>query len=255
MMLSSGARGTYSNFTQLAGMRGLMNNNTKILKADAENDRVVRSIVEIPVKSSFLDGLTAYEFYSSTHGARKGLTDTALNTAKSGYLTRRLVEVAQGVVIREEDCGSDYGFVVKDIKDTKTNTIIESLQERIEGRFTAVPIYDQNGKLIVKESELITPEIASEIVVKGITKVEIRSVLSCHTRNGLCKKCYGKDLATNRIVNIGEAVGVIAAQSIGEPGTQLTMRTFHTGGVAGGEDITGGFGRLIELIDAYDQPW
>ncbi|MEX0363843.1 DNA-directed RNA polymerase subunit beta' [Mycoplasmopsis synoviae] len=255
MMLSSGARGTYSNFTQLAGMRGLMNNNTKILKADAENDRVVRSIVEIPVKSSFLDGLTAYEFYSSTHGARKGLTDTALNTAKSGYLTRRLVEVAQGVVIREEDCGSDYGFVVKDIKDTKTNTIIESLQERIEGRFTAVPIYDQNGKLIVKESELITPEIASEIVAKGITKVEIRSVLSCHTRNGLCKKCYGKDLATNRIVNIGEAVGVIAAQSIGEPGTQLTMRTFHTGGVAGGEDITGGFGRLIELIDAYDQPW
>lgn len=256
MMFTSGARGNSSNFVQLAGMRGLMNNNTKVLKADAANDRVVRSTVEIPVKSSFLDGLTAYEFYSSTHGARKGLTDTALNTAKSGYLTRRLVDVAQGIVVREENCGSDFGFVVKDIKDTKTDTVIESLKERIEGRFTNRPIYDQNGYLIVDSNQLITPELTSIIVDDlGIKEVEIRSVLSCHTKNGVCKKCYGKDLASNRIVNIGEAVGVVAAQSIGEPGTQLTMRTFHTGGVAGVEDITGGFGRLIELIDAYDSPW
>ncbi|WP_051617782.1 DNA-directed RNA polymerase subunit beta' [Mycoplasmopsis iners] len=256
MMFTSGARGNSSNFVQLAGMRGLMNNNTKILKADAENDRVVRSTVEIPVKSSFLDGLTAYEFYSSTHGARKGLTDTALNTAKSGYLTRRLVDVAQGIVVREEDCGTDYGFEVKDIMDTKTNTVIESLAERIEGRFSNKPILNpQTGALIVNADQLITPELAQEVVNAGIKSVEIRSVLSCYTRNGVCKKCYGKDLAFNRVVNIGEAVGVVAAQSIGEPGTQLTMRTFHTGGVAGVEDITGGFGRLMELIDAYDSPW
>ncbi|ADN68868.1 DNA-directed RNA polymerase subunit beta' [Mycoplasmopsis fermentans] len=256
MMFTSGARGNSSNFVQLAGMRGLMNNNTKILKADAENERVVRSTVEIPVKSSFLDGLTAYEFYSSTHGARKGLTDTALNTAKSGYLTRRLVDVAQGIVVREDDCGTDYGFEVKDILDTKTNTIIESLGERIEGRFSNVPIYHPRTKeMILDADQLITPQIAEEIVKAGIKSVEIRSVLSCYTKNGVCKKCYGKDLALNRVVNIGEAVGVVAAQSIGEPGTQLTMRTFHTGGVAGVEDITGGFGRLMELIDAYDSPW
>ncbi|BBG42052.1 DNA-directed RNA polymerase beta' chain [Mycoplasmopsis californica] len=255
MMFTSGARGNSSNFVQLAGMRGLMNNNVKILKADAENERVVRSTVEIPVKSSFLEGLTAYEFYSSTHGARKGLTDTALNTAKSGYLTRRLVDVAQGIVVREEDCGTDYGFVVRDIKDSKTNIIIESLAERIEGRFTNKPVIDADGNQIIGVNELITPEIASQISENGIEEVEIRSVLSCYTRNGVCKKCYGKDLALNRVVNIGEAVGVVAAQSIGEPGTQLTMRTFHTGGVAGVVDITGGFGRLMELIDAYDSPW
>ncbi|WP_406617995.1 DNA-directed RNA polymerase subunit beta' [Mycoplasmopsis lipophila] len=255
MMFTSGARGNSSNFVQLAGMRGLMNNNTKTLKADASNDRVVRSTVEIPVKSSFLDGLTAYEFYSSTHGARKGLTDTALNTAKSGYLTRRLVDVAQGIVVREEDCGTDFGVVVKDIVDIQTNSVIEGLRERIEGRFANKDIFDKNGKIIIKADELITPAIADKIVSQGIKTVEIRSVLSCHTRNGVCKKCYGKDLAANRVVNIGEAVGIVAAQSIGEPGTQLTMRTFHTGGVAGVEDITGGFGRLIELIDAYDAPW
>lgn len=256
MMFTSGARGNSSNFTQLAGMRGLMQNNTKVLKADAENDRVVRSTVEIPVKSSFLKGLSAYEFYSSTHGARKGLTDTALNTAKSGYLTRRLVDVAQGIVVREQDCGSDFGFIVKDIRDTKTGSVIESLAERIEGRFTNTAILHEDGEVAVEANTLITPELAGYIVnTLGKTQVDIRSVLSCHTRDGVCKHCYGKDLATNRVVNIGEAVGVVAAQSIGEPGTQLTMRTFHTGGVAGVEDITGGFGRLIELIDAYDKPW
>ena len=255
MMIKSGARGNLSNLVQLAGIRGLMANNTKQLKADAENEREVRSTVEVPVKSSFLDGLTAYEFYSSTHGARKGLTDTALNTARSGYLTRRLVDIGQSIVVREEDCGSDYGYEAKSIIDTKTKQVIVDLDERIEGRFTNSPIWDSAGAEIIGAGKLITPEVVQKVRAAKITSVDIRSTLGCHTRNGVCKKCYGKDLATNRVVSIGEAVGIIAAQSIGEPGTQLTMRTFHTGGVAGVEDITGGFGRLIELIDAYEKPW
>ena len=260
-MINSGARGNISNYVQLAGMRGLMANNTKTTKADAKNDRVVRSTVEVPVKSSFIEGLTAFEFYSSTHGARKGLTDTALNTAKSGYLTRRLVDVAQNIVVREENCGSDYGYVARQIVDSKTKQIIVTLKDRIVGRYTNKPIYKQTPnannefELIAKRNVLITEKIAEAIIAEGYTEVEIRSVLGCNTRNGVCKMCFGKDLATNRNVNIGEAVGIIAAQSIGEPGTQLTMRTFHTGGVAGVEDITGGFTRLIELIDAHEQPW
>ncbi|AWX42761.1 DNA-directed RNA polymerase subunit beta' [Metamycoplasma cloacale] len=254
-MINSGARGNISNYVQLAGMRGLMANNTKTTKADAKNDIVVRSTVEVPVKSSFIEGLTAFEFYSSTHGARKGLTDTALNTAKSGYLTRRLVDVAQNIVVREENCGSDYGYIARDIVDTKTKQIIVPLSERIVGRYTNKAIYNQNKELIAERNTLITEKIAQKIIEAGFTEVEIRSILGCNTRNGVCKMCFGKDLATNRIVNIGEAVGIIAAQSIGEPGTQLTMRTFHTGGVAGAEDITGGFTRLSELIDAHEQPW
>ncbi|QJG66140.1 DNA-directed RNA polymerase subunit beta' [Mycoplasma phocoeninasale] len=254
-MINSGARGNIANYVQLAGMRGLMANNTKTTKADAKNDRVVRSTVEVPVKSSFIEGLTAFEFYSSTHGARKGLTDTALNTAKSGYLTRRLVDVAQNIVVRQESCGSDYGYTARNIIDTKTKQIIVSLKERIIGRFTNKPVYTSTGIMICDRNELITEKIAQRIIDSNIEEVEIRSILGCNTRNGVCKMCFGKDLATNRIVNIGEAVGIIAAQSIGEPGTQLTMRTFHTGGVAGVEDITGGFTRLIELIDAHEQPW
>ncbi len=254
-MINSGARGNISNYVQLAGMRGLMANNTKTTKADAKNDRVVRSTVEVPVKSSFIEGLTAFEFYSSTHGARKGLTDTALNTAKSGYLTRRLVDVAQNIVVRQENCGSDYGYIARNIVDTKTKQIIVSLKERIVGRFTNKPVISEQGVEICGRNTLVTEKIAQRIVSEGIEEVEIRSILGCNTRNGVCKMCFGKDLATNRIVNIGEAVGIIAAQSIGEPGTQLTMRTFHTGGVAGVEDITGGFTRLIELIDAHEQPW
>lgn len=255
-MINSGARGNISNYVQLAGMRGLMANNTKTTKADARNDRVVRSTVEVPVKSSFIEGLTAFEFYSSTHGARKGLTDTALNTAKSGYLTRRLVDVAQNIVVREENCGSDYGYIAREIADTKTKQIIVPLAERIIGRYSNKPIYRKNNEeLIVDRNEIITDKIAQQIIAEGYTEVEIRSILGCNTKNGVCKMCFGKDLATNRLVNIGEAVGIIAAQSIGEPGTQLTMRTFHTGGVAGEEDITGGFARLIELIDAHEQPW
>ena len=255
MMIQSGARGNISNLVQLAGIRGLMANNTKQLKADAQNERGVYSVVEVPVKSSFLDGLSAYEFYSSTHGARKGLTDTALNTARSGYLTRRLVDVGQSIVVREEDCGSDFGNLVHSFVDSRTKQVIVDFKERIEGRFANSPIVDKNGKVIVDKNVLITPELVKKIVAAKITEVDIRSILGCHTRNGVCKRCYGKDLSTNRVVAIGEAVGIIAAQSIGEPGTQLTMRTFHSGGVAGVEDITGGFGRLIELIDAYDKPW
>lgn len=255
MMMKSGARGNISNFVQLAGMRGLMANNVKALKVDAENERVVRNTVEVPVKSSFLEGLTSFEFYSSTHGARKGLTDTALNTAKSGYLTRRLVDVAQNIVVTAEDCFSDFGFVVKDIVDTKTNQVIVPLVERIEGRFLNKDVIDENGEVVAQAGKMVNLQTAKKIVAAGIKKVEIRSILSCHIKNSVCKKCYGKDLATNRLVSIGEAVGIIAAQSIGEPGTQLTMRTFHTGGVANVEDITGGFTRLIELIDSHEHPW
>lgn len=254
MMIRSGARGNISNFVQLSGIRGLMTNNVQTLKADAENERIVRSIVEVPIKSSFIQGLTAYEFFSSTHGARKGLTDVALYTAKSGYLTRRLVDVAQSIIVKEEDCDSDYGFWVRDIIDNKTQQVIIPLSERIEGRYSNRPIW-HNGKMIVDRNELIDYEIAQQIIKAGIEVVQIRSVLSCHTKNSVCRMCYGKDLATNKLVEIGEAVGIIAAQSIGEPGTQLTMRNFHTGGVAGVSDITGGFTRLIELIDAYEKPW
>ncbi|CAC13718.1 DNA-DIRECTED RNA POLYMERASE BETA' CHAIN (TRANSCRIPTASE BETA' CHAIN) (RNA POLYMERASE BETA' SUBUNIT) [Mycoplasmopsis pulmonis] len=256
IMMNSGARSNMANYVQLAGIRGLMTNNTKILKSDAENERVVRSTVEIPVKSSFLDGLTAYEFYSSTHGARKGLTDTALNTAKSGYLTRRLVDVAQGIVVTEKDCATQNGFVVKDIVDNKTKTVIVPIRERIEGRFTIEDVKDKDGNVIVEKDTLIDAKMAEEIVeVHDVKEVNIRSILGCEAKNGVCQKCFGKDLATSRIVSIGEAVGITASQSIGEPGTQLTMRTFHSGGVAGVEDITGGFGRLTELIDAYRSPW
>ena len=253
-MMKSGARGNISNFVQLAGLRGLMANNKKTTKATAETATLVRSTIDVPVKSSFLEGLTAYEFYSSTHGARKGLTDTALNTAEAGYLTRRLVDAAQNIVVKEADCKTEQGVLVMDIIDTKTNTVIVPLRERIEGRFTLLPILDSKGIEIVPAGKFVTPEIADTVISAGVESVMIRSVSGCQSIDGVCKTCYGKDLATNRIVAIGEAVGIVAAQSIGEPGTQLTMRTFHTGGVAGVSDITGGFARLKQLIDATN-PW
>ncbi|WP_284642732.1 DNA-directed RNA polymerase subunit beta' [Paenibacillus silviterrae] len=235
MMVESKARGNKSQITQLGGMRGLMANPSG-------------RIIELPIKSNFREGLTVLEYFISTHGARKGLADTALRTADSGYLTRRLVDVAQDVIVRDEDCGTDKGFIVSRIQDGKE--VIEDLYDRIEGRYSFETIrHPQTGEVIVSRNELITSGIADAIVDADIQKLQIRSVLSCRTRHGVCKKCYGRNLATGQHVEIGEAVGIIAAQSIGEPGTQLTMRTFHTGGVAG-DDITQGLPRIQELFEA-----
>ena len=237
IMMNSKARGSISNFVQLAGMRGTM------AKPNGEP-------VEIPIKSSFRDGLSVSEFFLSTHGARKGSADTALKTADSGYMTRRLVDVAQDLIVREEDCGTTEGVRVSAFKDDKDG-IIEPLYDRILGRFTNKKVIDPNTKeVIVGENELITENIADKIIAAGIEEVEIRTVLTCRTDYGVCCKCYGRNLATGNIVEIGEAVGTMGAQSIGEPGTQLTMRTFHTGGVAGGEDITQGLPRVEELFEA-----
>ncbi|GAB2695750.1 DNA-directed RNA polymerase subunit beta' [Paenibacillus thermoaerophilus] len=235
MMVESKARGNKSQITQLGGMRGLMATPTG-------------RIYELPIRSNFREGLTVLEYFISTHGARKGLADTALRTADSGYLTRRLVDVAQDVIVREEDCGTDKGFVVGKIHDGKE--VIEDLYDRIEGRYAFETVkHPETGEIIVRRNELIDSAIADAIVKAGIEKIQIRSVLSCRTRHGVCKKCYGRNLATGKFVEIGEAVGIIAAQSIGEPGTQLTMRTFHTGGVAG-DDITQGLPRIQELFEA-----
>lgn len=235
MMSDSGARGNASNFTQLAGMRGLMAN-------------PAGRIIELPIKSSFREGLTVLEYFISTHGARKGLADTALKTADSGYLTRRLVDVAQDVIVREDDCGTDRGLHVAAIKDG--NEVIESLYDRLVGRTAFQTIrHPETKDVIVRKNELITEDTAKIIEDSGIEEVVIRSVFTCDTRHGVCKKCYGRNLATGADVEVGEAVGIIAAQSIGEPGTQLTMRTFHTGGVAG-DDITQGLPRIQELFEA-----
>lgn len=235
MMSDSGARGNASNFTQLAGMRGLM---------AAPSGK----IIELPITSSFREGLTVLEYFISTHGARKGLADTALKTADSGYLTRRLVDVAQDVIVREEDCGTDRGLLVSDIKEG--TEMIEPFIERIEGRYSKETIrHPETDEIIIRPDELITPEIAKKITDAGIEQMYIRSAFTCNARHGVCEKCYGKNLATGEKVEVGEAVGTIAAQSIGEPGTQLTMRTFHTGGVAGG-DITQGLPRIQEIFEA-----
>ncbi|WP_035050870.1 DNA-directed RNA polymerase subunit beta' [Carnobacterium pleistocenium] len=235
MMSDSGARGNISNFTQLAGMRGLM---------AAPNGQ----IMELPVTSNFREGLSVLEMFISTHGARKGMTDTALKTADSGYLTRRLVDVAQDVIIRETDCGSDRGLVIRAIKEG--NEIIEPFEERLLGRYTRKTVFNpENGSVIIGENQIITEDIAREIIAVGIEEITIRSVFTCNTKHGVCKHCYGRNLATGSEVEVGEAVGTIAAQSIGEPGTQLTMRTFHTGGVAGA-DITQGLPRIQEIFEA-----
>jgi DNA-directed RNA polymerase subunit beta' len=235
MMANSGARGNIQQIRQLAGMRGLM--------ADPSG-----RIIDLPIKANFREGLTVLEYFISTHGARKGLADTALRTADSGYLTRRLVDVAQDVIVREDDCGTSNGIDVEEVKDGKET--IEKLEDRIIGRAAVDDIVHPNtGEIIVRENEEITESMAEKAMVAGITMVKIRSVLTCKTRYGVCKKCYGRNLATGRKVDIGEAVGIIAAQSIGEPGTQLTMRTFHTGGVAG-DDITQGLPRVEELFEA-----
>ena len=236
MMSDSGARGNISNFTQLAGMRGLM---------AAPNGR----IMELPILSNFREGLSVLEMFFSTHGARKGMTDTALKTADSGYLTRRLVDVAQDVIIREDDCGTDRGLVIRAITDGKEVT--ETLEERLFGRYTKKSVkHPETGEVIVGPDTLITEDMAAAIVNAGVEEVTIRSVFTCKTRHGVCRHCYGINLATGDAVEVGEAVGTIAAQSIGEPGTQLTMRTFHTGGVASNTDITQGLPRIQEIFEA-----
>ena len=235
MMANSGARGSVNQMRQLAAMRGLM--------ADTSG-----RTIEIPIRSNFREGLTVLEYFISTHGARKGLTDTALRTADSGYLTRRLVDVSQDVIVREEDCGTRDGIIVSDIRDG--NEIIEPLIDRLEGRTTTEAIVNpETGEFIIGENEMISAAKAKQIVAAGIKEVKIRSVVKCRSKIGVCAKCYGHNLSNGTPVNVGEAVGIIAAQSIGEPGTQLTMRTFHAGGVAG-DDITQGLPRVEELFEA-----
>ncbi|MDI6604418.1 MAG: DNA-directed RNA polymerase subunit beta' [Thermoanaerobacteraceae bacterium] len=235
MMAHSGARGSKNQIRQLAGMRGLMVNPSG-------------RIIELPIKSNFREGLNVLEYFISTHGARKGLADTALRTADSGYLTRRLVDVSQDVIIREDDCGTDDGIFVNEIREG--NEIIERLFDRVNGRVAAEDVIDPDtGEVFVKKNEMITESVADKIEKSNIKKVKIRSLLTCKSRHGVCKKCYGRNLATGEEVEIGEAVGIIAAQAIGEPGTQLTMRTFHTGGVAG-SDIIQGLPRVEELFEA-----
>jgi len=235
MMATSGARGNVQQIRQLAGMRGLM--------ADPSG-----RIIDLPIKANFREGLTVLEYFISTHGARKGLADTALRTADSGYLTRRLVDVAQDVIVREDDCGTTEGIVVEEIREGTES--IEKLHERLVGRVALEDVvHPATGEVLVRNGEEIKDGVARAIQDAGITQVKIRSVLTCRTRYGVCKSCYGRNLATGKPVDIGEAVGIIAAQSIGEPGTQLTMRTFHTGGVAG-DDITQGLPRVEELFEA-----
>ena len=236
MMADSGARGSMSQIRQLAGMRGLIAN-------------TAGKVIEVPIRANYREGLNVLEYFISSRGARKGLADTALRTADSGYLTRRLVDVAQDVIVREDDCGTEEGLTVFDIKDG--NHILEPLAERLEGRYLLHDAIDPNtGEVIWSHEDMVTGEGAKKIVDAGIESIEIRSVLTCHSHHGVCKKCYGRNLATSKPVTTGEAVGIVAAQSIGEPGTQLTMRTFHTGGIASTEDITQGLPRVEELFEA-----
>ncbi len=236
MMADSGARGSMSQIRQLAGMRGLIAN-------------TAGKVIEVPIRANYREGLNVLEYFISSRGARKGLADTALRTADSGYLTRRLVDVAQDVIVREDDCGTEEGLTVADIKDG--NHILEPLAERLEGRYLLHDAVDPaTGEVIWSHEDMVTGEGAKKIVDAGITSIEIRSVLTCHSHHGVCKKCYGRNLATSKPVTTGEAVGIVAAQSIGEPGTQLTMRTFHTGGIASTEDITQGLPRVEELFEA-----
>ncbi|WP_295080621.1 DNA-directed RNA polymerase subunit beta', partial [Ruminococcus sp.] len=237
MMADSGARGSISQIRQLAGMRGLIANTSG-------------GVIEIPIRANYREGLNILEYFVASRGARKGLADTALRTADSGYLTRRLVDVSQDVIIREEDCGTTEGIEVFEIKNG--NEVVEPFEERLVGRFLAEDLRDESGELIVSRNKLINDADAKKIIETGIERIKIRSVLTCKSRTGVCAKCYGANLANNNMVSVGEAVGIIAAQSIGEPGTQLTMRTFHTGGVASAdaEDITQGLPRVEELFES-----
>ena len=236
MMVDSGARGSTSQIRQLAGMRGLIANTSG-------------KIIEVPIRSNYREGLNVLEYFISSRGARKGLADTALRTADSGYLTRRLVDISQDVIVREDDCETDEGLLVFDIYDGKQ--LIEKLSDRLVGRYLLEPaIHPETGEVIMDTDEMMTYDDAMRIVNAGIKQCRIRSILTCKAKHGICKKCYGANLASGQPVTIGEAVGIVAAQSIGEPGTQLTMRTFHTGGIASSEDITQGLPRVEELFEA-----
>ena len=236
MMADSGARGSMSQIRQLAGMRGLIAN-------------TAGKVIEVPIRANYREGLNVLEYFISSRGARKGLADTALRTADSGYLTRRLVDVSQDVIVRENDCGTEEGLWVSDIKDG--NHILETLEERLVGRYLLYPaVHPETGEVICDNEHMMTKKDAKAIVDAGIEKIQIRSILTCHSHHGVCRKCYGANLATNKPVTVGEAVGIVAAQSIGEPGTQLTMRTFHTGGIASTEDITQGLPRVEELFES-----
>ena len=237
MMADSGARGSISQIRQLAGMRGLIANTSG-------------TVIEIPIRANYREGLNILEYFIASRGARKGLADTALRTADSGYLTRRLVDVSQDVIIREEDCGTTDGIEVYEIRNG--NEVVEPFSERLVGRYLSEDLRDESGELIVSRNKLVTDADAKKIIDAGVEKIKIRSVLNCKARSGVCAKCYGANLANNNMVSVGEAVGIIAAQSIGEPGTQLTMRTFHTGGVASAdaEDITQGLPRVEELFES-----
>ncbi|XQP55066.1 MAG: DNA-directed RNA polymerase subunit beta' [Mycoplasmoidaceae bacterium] len=248
IMANSGARGNESQFTQLLGMRGLMSKSYNYDQKTKSN--VIKDTIETPIKHSFLDGLTIAEYFNASYGARKGMADTAMKTSKSGYMTRKLVDAAQEVIVKEEDCGTPTGLVVRAIEDTKQNYKIESLADRIANRYAFEDIISpKTDKVLVAKNEIITPAMAARIEREGIKEVTIRSVLHCQCKDGICQKCFGNDLTTNKPIEIGTAIGVIAAQSIGEPGTQLTMRTFHTGGAAGEANITQGFERLKQLFD------
>ena len=248
MMAVSGARGNKNHFTQLAGMRGLMARPTQ----SKSRKEYQPSIIEVPIYSCFREGMSVSEFFISTHGVRKGLTDTALKTAESGYLTRRLVDVAHEVIITEEDCGTESGYYVEDIVDQRNNSVIEKFYDRIVGRYTQQAIEDPNtGEVLVDENTYVTDELAQKVVDAGVKHAYIRNVFTCKSHNGICCKCYGRNMATGNPVEPGEAIGVMAAQAIGEPGTQLTMRNFHTGGVANNSgDITQGLPRVEELFEA-----
>ena len=236
MMADSGARGSMSQIKQLAGMRGLISNTSG-------------AVIEIPIRANYREGLNVLEYFISSRGARKGLADTALRTADSGYLTRRMVDVSQDVIIREDDCGTVEGLKVAAIMEG--NQVIERFEERLQGRYLLDPVVDPaTGEVIVDNDHMMNDEDAERIVAAGYDSVYIRSILCCRSKHGVCKKCYGMNLATGLPVTVGEAVGIIAAQSIGEPGTQLTMRTFHTGGIASAEDITQGLPRVEELFEA-----
>ena len=237
MMIDSKARGSIDQYGQMAGMRGIMS------KPNGD-------YVEIPILSSLSEGVSVSEFFTSTHGTRKGAVDTALKTADAGYLTRRLVDVVQDVIVKEDDCGTEQGVVVEAFYNTD-GTLIESLEDRIVGRYTNKKIlHPETKEVLFDKDTYITEQVAEKIIKAGITKVPIRSILTCKTDHGVCRKCYGRNLATGSEVEIGEAVGIMAAQSIGEPGTQLTMRNFNTGGVAGGDDITQGLPRVTEIFEA-----